>query len=173
MISDNRISGIDIIGNIPWGTHFCLFYQTKEDLIDILVPYFKAGLENNEFCLWVISEPLDEEAAKESLKVGIPDINFYLENGQIEIISHADWHVNAGALDSQMALNHLTDKIDQALTDGYEGLRYSGNVFFGDEESLDSAIGNYPMITLCTYALGICSPIDIIEIAANHQFALG
>ncbi|KKL00927.1 hypothetical protein LCGC14_2627850, partial [marine sediment metagenome] len=33
MESKIRSSGIDIIGNTPWGTHFCLFYQTKEDLI--------------------------------------------------------------------------------------------------------------------------------------------
>jgi len=53
-----RNSGIDVIGSVPWGTHFCQFYQTKQDLIDILVPYFKTGLENNEFCMWVTSEPL-------------------------------------------------------------------------------------------------------------------
>ncbi len=64
MRSSNTISGIDIIGDIPWGIHFCQFYHTKEDLMDILIPYFKAGLENNEFCLWVISEQLDEEEAK-------------------------------------------------------------------------------------------------------------
>lgn len=54
-----RKTGIDIIGDARWGTHFCQFYQTKEDLIDILVPYFKAGLQNNEFCIWVTSEPLN------------------------------------------------------------------------------------------------------------------
>ena len=75
MKSDNRVSGIDIIGDIPWGTHFCQFYQTKEDLMDILIPYFKAGLENNEFCLWVVSDQLDEEEAKKALKVAIPDID--------------------------------------------------------------------------------------------------
>ncbi len=36
-----RYSGIGIIGDLSWGTHFCQFYQTREDLIDILVPYFK------------------------------------------------------------------------------------------------------------------------------------
>ncbi len=46
-----RDSGIDIIGEVPWGTHFCLFYETVDDLSDILIPYFKAGLENNEFCM--------------------------------------------------------------------------------------------------------------------------
>ena len=65
-----RNSGIDIIGDVSWGTHICQFYQTKEDLTDILVPYFKAGLENNEFCLWVTSQPLEVEDAKEALEKG-------------------------------------------------------------------------------------------------------
>ena len=63
-----RKSGIDIIGDISWGTHFCQFYQTREDLMDILVPYFKAGLEKNEFCIWVTSQTLDVEEAKEALE---------------------------------------------------------------------------------------------------------
>jgi len=63
-----RNSGIDIVGDIPWGTHFCQFYQTKEDLMDIIVPYFKAGLENNEFCMWVVPQTLDVEEAKEALR---------------------------------------------------------------------------------------------------------
>lgn len=37
-----RKSGIDLLGDMPWGTHFCLFYETKEDLLATLVPYFKA-----------------------------------------------------------------------------------------------------------------------------------
>lgn len=45
MVDQLRDIGIDIIGKAPWGTHFCQFYQTREDLIDTLVPYFKAGLE--------------------------------------------------------------------------------------------------------------------------------
>ncbi|MFH1416584.1 MAG: MEDS domain-containing protein [Elusimicrobiota bacterium] len=53
-----RRSGIDIIGEVPWGTHLCQFYRTKQDLIEILVPYFKQGLENNEFCMWITSNPL-------------------------------------------------------------------------------------------------------------------
>jgi hypothetical protein len=43
-------SGIAIVGDLPWASHFCQFYQSKQDLIDILTVYFKAGLENNEYC---------------------------------------------------------------------------------------------------------------------------
>lgn len=94
-----------------------------------------------------------EEEAKEALRMAIPDIDVYLKNGQIEIISRADWHVKDGSLDPQMLLNHLIDKINQALDNGYDGLRYCGNIFCGHEKTLDYAIGKYPVISLCTYSL--------------------
>jgi hypothetical protein len=65
---DTRKTGIDIVGNIPWGTHFCLLYETKEDLLDILVSYCKAGLENKEFCMWVVAQPLTVEESTNALK---------------------------------------------------------------------------------------------------------
>jgi len=34
-----RKTGVDIIGEVSWGTHLCLFYQTKSDLLEILVPF--------------------------------------------------------------------------------------------------------------------------------------
>ncbi|WP_332881643.1 MEDS domain-containing protein [Methanosarcina horonobensis] len=79
MIESRRSSGIDIIGDVTWGTHFCQFYDAKEDLIEILVPYFKAGLENNEFCIWVTSEPLGAEEAKGVLRTAVPDLDAYLK----------------------------------------------------------------------------------------------
>jgi hypothetical protein len=62
-----RKSGITGLGEIPWGTHFCHFYETKKDLLDIVVPFFKAGLQNNEFCVWVVTNPLGVDEAKETL----------------------------------------------------------------------------------------------------------
>ncbi|HWQ48918.1 MAG TPA: MEDS domain-containing protein [Methanosarcina sp.] len=172
MRSCNRTSGIDIIGDIQWGIHFCQFYQTKEDLMDVLVPYFKAGLENNEYCVWVISELIDEEEAKESLKVAIPNIDTYLENGQIEIIPYTYWHVEENTLDPQTVLNHLIEKTSKALASGYDGLRYSGNDFFDHEKLLDSVIKKYLMTALCTYPVDKCNAVEILDTIANHQFTL-
>jgi hypothetical protein len=45
------------------GGHVSLFFETKEDLFEIVVPYLKAGLESNEFCLWVIAEPISQKEA--------------------------------------------------------------------------------------------------------------
>lgn len=172
MSNSSRISGIDIIGNVPWGVHFCQFYRTKEDLMDILVSYFKAGLEDNEYCLWVISEPVNEECAKKALKVAIPDIDVYLKNGQVEIVPYTYWHVETDFLDPQTVLNCLTEKTGKALASGYDGLRYSGNNFSGHEKLLDSVVGKYQMIALCTYPIDRYNAFEILDIIANHQFAL-
>jgi hypothetical protein len=44
-----RRTGIGVVGDMPWGSHFCLFYETKDDLLETVVAYSKAGLEDYEF----------------------------------------------------------------------------------------------------------------------------
>ncbi len=177
-----RHSGIDIIDDVPWGTHFCQFYENKEDLIEVLVPYFKTGLENNEFCMWVTSQPLEVEDAKEALRKTVPNIDVYLEKGQLEIIFYFHWYVKDGIFDSDRVLNGWVEKLNKALANGYDGLRLTGNTFWLEKEdwndfvdyekNVDSVIGNYQMIALCTYNLDRCNATEIIDIVINHQFAL-
>ena len=177
-----RHSGIDIIGDAPWGTHFCQFYDSKEDLTEILVPYFKTGLENNEFCMWVTSQPLEVEEAKEALRKAVPDIDVYVEKGQLEIIPYSHWYVKEGTFDSDRVLNGWVEKLNKALANGYDGLRLTGNTFWLEKEDwndfvdyekeVDKVIGNYQMIALCTYNLDRCNAIEIIDVVINHQFAL-
>ena len=57
-----RDSGLDAIGSLHWGTHFCHFYETPRDLLDILVPFYRAGIENAELCIRTVFDPLTEES---------------------------------------------------------------------------------------------------------------
>ena len=96
-----RESGIDVMGGIPWGSHFSYFYQTSHDLLDTLVPYFMAGLRSKEFCLWIVSnsELLTVEEAKEGLQQAMPDLERYLAERSIEILPHDEWYLKGGAFD--------------------------------------------------------------------------
>ena len=175
-------TGIDVIGDVPWGTHFCQFYQTKQDLLDILVPYFKAGLENNEFCMWVTAEPLNEEEARAAMAKAIPDFSKYLAKKQIEILPHDKWYLKDGVFDLQRVLDGWVDKLNQALAGGYAGMKVTGNTawlerngwkdFTEYEAEINNVIGKYKMMALCTYWLDKCSASDIIDVVNNHQFAL-
>jgi len=177
-----RKTGIDVIGNVPWGTHFCQFYETKEDLIDILAPYFKAGLENNEFCMWITSEPLHVEDAKRALKEKVKDLDDYIEKGQIEILDYRQWYTRSGHFDSDQVLEGWVEKERQALERGFDGLRLTGNTFWLEkkdwesfknyEAAVNSVIGKYRMLAVCTYSLDKCTASEIIDVVSNHQFAL-
>ena len=177
-----RDSRIDIVGNIDWGTHFCQFYDTKEDLRDIIIPYLKLGLENNEFCIWIKPHFLNIDEAKEILRIAVPDIRVYLEKGQIEIIQRADWCLKNDIFDLEKASNNLIEKINQASDKGYNGLRLAEDICWLEKEAynnsvdyekkVDSLIGRFKAKILCTYPLEKYNNIDVIEIAANHQFAL-
>jgi PAS domain S-box-containing protein len=177
-----RRSGIDIIGDVPWGMHFCNFYQTKQDLITMLLPFFTAGLENNEFCLWVVSDPLDEQEVREAAASVIPNSDHYLANGQLEIVPYTDWYCCDGKMHLQNILNNWIMKMDHAISQGYDGLRVSGNTawleqkdwrsFMEYEAVLDEMSEQQQMIILCSYALPCCRASDVIDVVNSHQFAL-
>ena len=101
MAIELRKTGISVVGDMPWGTHFCCFYETQEDLLDILVPYFKVGLENDEFCLWVISssELLTVEEATSALRKALPDLDRYMAEGSIQVVAHDEWFLEGRAFD--------------------------------------------------------------------------
>ena len=182
MTESSRKSGIDVVGDVPWSTHLCQFYQTEEDLADILVPYFKSGLENNEFCMWVTSEPLNEKEAKATLKKAVKNLDDYIKKGQIEIVPHSEWYLKDGVFDLRRVLNAWIDKLNHALSRGYDGIRVTGNIawlekgawgsFKDYEAELDQVIGGYPMIAICTYPLTVCGAPEIIDVVSNHRFAL-
>jgi len=177
-----RKTGIDIIGDAPWGTHFCQFYRARRDLTSILVPYFKAGLENNEYCMWVTSAPLTDKQAKLSLRRAMPGFDDFLEKGQIEVLPYSEWYMKGGSFDMDRVLNGWMEKLEMALARGFEGLRLTGNTawlekacwkdFADYEEAINSVIGKHRMMALCTYSLDRCTGTEILDVLRNHQFAL-
>src|SRR3984893_14697106 len=94
-----RKTGVDVVGDMPWGTHFCFFYETTADLLETSVSYCKAGLESQEFCLWVIAEPLAVEEAIRALQRAVPDLERYLSDRSMEIVAARDWDFPAGQFD--------------------------------------------------------------------------
>ena len=177
-----RESGSELLGPMPWGTHFCQFYESKQDLLDILVPYFAAGLKNNEFCMWITAAPLESRQAERALSEAVPDLKERKRRGQIEILRHDRWCARSGRFDAKAALNGWVEKEAWALTQGYEGLRVTGDTFWLEdkdrsafldyERTVDSVIGEHRMLAVCTYSLKQCALPDIIEVLDTHEFAL-
>ncbi len=172
----------DISWNVPWGTHICLFYETKKDLIDILVPYFRTGLENNEFCMWITSMPLNEKEAKDALRGAMPDFDQYLQGRHIQIVSHSQCYLRDDFFDPQRVLNAWLENLNQALVAGFEGMRIASDgswfkrkdwaALTKYEEQVNKTIGKYRMIAICSYCIDKCRTSEIIDVVSNHGSAL-
>ncbi|MBI4835612.1 MAG: MEDS domain-containing protein [Planctomycetes bacterium] len=178
-----RDSGIALIGSLPWGSHFCQFYQTKKDMLDVLIPYFRAGLENNEFCVWVTSDFLTKEDVLNAMKKDVPNFPKYLEKHQIEIFPYTDWYLKGGSFDLNRTLNMWMEKHNEALSRGFDGMRVSGNPYWIDnkkdwddfaayEAEINKVIGGTNLLVLCTYSLEKCGVPEIMDVVKNHEFAL-
>jgi two-component sensor histidine kinase len=175
-------SGIAAVGDLAWGTHFCQFYEDRNDLADALVPFFKAGLESNEKCLWVTSQPLGVEDARVSLRAAVPDLEQRERRGQIEIIDFQNWYVRKGNLSPDETVEQWLRRAKAAVDDGYSGLRLTGNTFWLEcdafdefasyENQVNTRFSSQPIIALCSYCLGRCRPADVLEVVRNHQFAI-
>ena len=124
-----RETGIPPRGDVPWGTRICIFYDTKQDLFDIAVPYFEAGVRSGEFCLWAIYDPITKDDAEQALRRKIPDLDRRLATGQIEVLLGPKFYRPNGEFDLQRVMRWSHQKLSTALQKGFEGMRVSGNAF--------------------------------------------
>ncbi len=171
-----------IVNRFQWGDHVCQLYETKEDLINVLVPYFKVGLENNELCLWITSDPLEVEEAKTSLANAVVDMDSYINKSQIEIVDAVEWYKKSREFDSDRALQALLEKEKLALEKGFRGLRISGNIswltrsdwedFTQYEAMVGVTIRKRNIVAICSYLLAKCTIADIVNIVSNHGCTL-
>jgi len=182
MTAEMGKTGIDVVGDMPWGTHFCLFYETLTDLLEPLVSYCKAGLESQEFCLWVVAAPLTEEDATHALKQAVPDLDRYLDDHSIEIASAHDFYLQNGRFDLKKVTDGLNEKLASASARGYAGVRVTGDSawlekrdwkdFCEFEDSINQFIANQRLTVLCTYPLAAFGPDDVLDVVRTHQLAV-
>ena len=176
-------SGIEAVGSVQWGAHFCQFYENADDLVDTLVPFFKAGLDDNERCMWVTANPLRADDATSALRSAVPDLDRRLAGGQIEIIDHDEWYkTRAGKAGADEVIAGWMRRKDEALDRGYSGFRLTGNTYFLEardwddfaeyEEKVNACFCGQRVIALCSYCTLRCDAGGAMDVVQNHEFAL-
>ncbi len=170
---DRRNSGISSVGELPWGSHLGQFYDTKTDLLDVLVPYFHAGLTGNEFCSWEVQPPLSVEEAHDALRQAVPRLSEFLAAGQIEILPGAPM-----ASPEAEACRAIVAKLDQAVTKGFDGLR---RACYALPESQGgpgltaagiTAISPLNAIVMYLYRRDQFDAVGLMEVVKRHRLAL-
>jgi hypothetical protein len=181
-MSDYATTGLQGLGEVPWGSHVCQFFQNGSDLRDTLVPYFKAGLENNERCLLVAMEPFSADNARSALRAAVGDFDRRERRKQIEIHDVRAWYNSDTVINGEEIVAGLLASEEQARADGYNGFRTNGNIgwlgrnqwedFQDYEAGVTRGLSGRRMISMCSYCLDSCGSIELLDVITRHSHAL-
>lgn len=174
----NKPTDIEWLGDPSLSTHFCLFYETEQDLIETLALYFNTGLAEHEFCLWITPESFEE--ARDTLRQAIPSADQHLQAGNIEILPNEQCYYESDIFEAKSVIERFEQKLGQALEKGYARMRILADeawltqeywkAFSDYERHLDERLGNKPMSILCAYPTHAHNATDILDIARTYRF---
>ena len=156
-----------VLAAIRHGTHVCAFYETEEDLLDLVGQFFAAGERRGDLCLWVMPEGVHSDSIA---SIGV------------ELHSAADTYFQGGAFQSGPLVGLWDEKLAEAMAHDRNGLCASGHTcwlqqrdwqaFMDYENELNDVIAGKPISLLCTYPLSACKAGDILDVVRAHEVAL-
>jgi PAS domain S-box-containing protein len=177
MVVPGRRTGIPPIGDAPWGTHLCHFFESRQDLLDAVMPFLATGLAARELCVWIVAEPTTAEEAWRALAAAIPDIDRLRDERCIEVAMASDWAGEAGR-DRAPRTGIWESKLAEARSRGLVGVRlaglpgrFPGRVPASFCEKLRRTIAGQPILALCTFPPGIGAG-EVLAIAGRHDAAV-
>ena len=172
----------NIIKALPYGTHFCQFYRNKSDLLEVLIPYFKVGLQKNELCLCICAEPLKAKEARAALAKAVKSLPSRIKRGQIEFIDAADWYDSVTEFDIDRQIRQTREKHNRARREGFFGLRFLRNVtwlkesgwseFIDYENKFNERLAGLHSVVLCCYPSDVFNTAELIGAVNSHPLAL-
>ena len=156
-----------VLGAIRHGTHVCAFYETEEDLLDLVGQFCAAGARRGDLCLWVMPDGMNSDS---------------LGSIGVEIHSAADVYQQGASFEGGPMVAIWHEKLAEALAQNHAGLCASGHTcwlqqrdwqaFMEYENYLNHAIAGKPISLLCTYPLSACKAGDILDVVRAHEVAL-
>jgi PAS domain S-box-containing protein len=160
--------------------HAAVFYRTPEEFLQILVPFFKEGLEQGQRCLWLVAPSIRLDDAKSALQRAVGDVEAFVRKGQLEFVAAEEWYTEGGTFVANRSLEGFAKRWKQAAADGVPGLRVSGDASWLSMRDWDrfqnyefevhqQPLSSGPSIRiLCTYSLERCQSPELIEVFCRH-----
>jgi len=167
------------------GDHLCSFHETKMEQAQLIFPFLKAGLAKREKCLYIADESTPEEIKAGLLMHGM-GVQSHLRSGQLSILTVRQSYLRSGRFDPEAMISFWASAVDEALREGYSGLRATGETSWilheprslGDllqyEGRLNETVRNLPAKLLCQYnAKRFLADVIIKVLKAHPRFLLG
>lgn len=175
-------SGLRTAPHLAWGSHLAHVFASGDEVRDVMVPFFEAGLANNERCFWLTGKAFNADDARAALRSVVPDLDRRERDKQIEIANGDAWYTSGAMPKPQDLVDKLLERGEGALADGYSGLRTSGNCawvareqwtdFVEYERLVHASTRDRRMICMCSYCVDQIEDGADLDLMANHDMVV-
>jgi signal transduction histidine kinase len=172
------------IARLRQGDHLCLIYQSAAEQVAALIPYFKAGLAAGERCLFV-GHGTSGRRLEHALDEAGVDVHAECDRGALVFLTQRESWRPGGRFDPGSMMDLLRQAEQQALDDGFSGLRASWNMgwvlegvpagadrLMEYEAHLNRFLAGSRTCAICRYSRE-GSPVDVLQQALHtHPLAV-
>jgi hypothetical protein len=143
------------------GDHVCALFTSPEEQLTVAAAFIADGLRGHERCLFAGASDATLAQFRSALRAQGIDADAAHDRGSLILLTSAEAHLPDGRFNSERMLRMLNDTVEQALDDGYVGLRTCGDMTWLLDEPAGSAdVMEYEALVTQLFkdvrALGMC-----------------
>jgi anti-anti-sigma regulatory factor len=161
------------------GDHACLTFSDADERLDIVAAFVQDGLDRGDKVVCLTDALAPAELSAQLSERGLP-IEATTCSGQLEVATSVSAYVVDGAFDPVQVISALRTRIDDALAEGYPGLRISADMVWalrpvsGLEQLLtfevqfSELLASRPATVVCQYDRAGFDAVSLAGASAAH-----
>jgi len=171
------------LGSLRHGDHLCLPYDHVDEKTEAVIPFIAEGLARGERCVYIAD--LDQrEALLGALSNAGVNASRALDRGSLWLRTPQETYFRSGKFDPDDMLALLDELISGAQTDGFIGVRGSGEAsasqdcgvawadLYSYEVGFNERFARRPIVALCRYHSAVAAPAHVADALRVHPTAV-
>ncbi len=156
------------------GDHIGHFYRTIEEWKELVLPFFRLGLEGDDKCVCVVSPGTPEEEVLAGLESAGIDTQSSFSSGQL-VVTHGFGEIGP--------LKRLLASSIEEIPERFRFLRWAGDMTWSHKkmptsealmewESACNVVENAPVVFLCQYELSQFDGNVVVDAMKTHPLCI-
>ncbi len=163
--------------------HICGFFDSEDERYDVILPYLKEGLENNEEVLNILESTSYSDHCNRLHKAGIA-VHEKLESSQLKVLSADETYLKGGSFAADKMYNMVEEALINAKAAGYKSIRVCGDMTWalrnvdGTDElieyeaRLNELTPKHSCSLICMYDINRFSGRAMADVLATHPYVI-
>jgi two-component system, chemotaxis family, sensor kinase Cph1 len=173
-----------IAEKVHLGDHICSIFKTEEQQYLSAVSFLEEGLSSRQKCVYITDTHKEPDIKKAFEAHGI-QINDYISSNQFAIITKDQAYLKDNYFDADKMIAFLKGAEDQALKEGFAGLRGTGEMtwalgagpsvldkLFDYEIKLNKVLPKSQLAALCQYDENKFPKEFLVKVIRSHPYLI-